>query len=227
MSIVVEKVNADLYRKVELMKEFITSEYYLGYLSPKLDIALLGMDTSESCSVWALLPAHRLPDCRFKIDLDKETITDTDGKVVLGLVLKNYTSMAGCLLEAIRILTTKVAKIENEYLDKDRVYNLRKPGVALGYIRSLCCAKDRYVYCCANAGGYTATMYYPDDDQMLSLNFTLAATGARGITIKAATATGINTWSHTVAETATVNDAGDIDGFIRSCRRTKITLPVF
>lgn len=33
----------ELDRKVELMKEFTSSEYYRGYLSPKLNIALLGM----------------------------------------------------------------------------------------------------------------------------------------------------------------------------------------
>lgn len=224
MSAVIEKVNTELDRKVELMKEFVSSEYYNGYLGPKLGTALLGM-TGDRSHEWILLSGRRPTERRFKIDLTKETISDEDGKVVLGLNIQNYNSLVKCMFDAIGVLTSQAAKVDAEYRDTKQVYELRRPGVALVYVRSLCYAKDRYVYCSANAGGYTATMYYPDDQQLLSLNFTLAATGAKGITVRASTATGINTWSCTVAETATVKDAGNIDRFIRSCKRTKITLP--
>lgn len=224
MTAVIEKVDTELDRKVELMKEFASSDYYQGYLSPKLDIALLGM-TGDRSHEWILLSSRRPTEYRFNIDLSQEAISDKDGKVVLGLNIQNYNSLVKCMFEAVRLLATRAAKVDAEYRDIDQVYELRRPGVALVYIRSLCYAKDRYVYCCNNAGGYTVTLYYPDEQQLLSLNFTLAATGAKGITIHASTATGINTWSCTVGETATVKDAGNIDRFIRSCKRTKITLP--
>lgn len=155
-----------------------------------------------------------------------ETISDNDGKLVLGLNIQNYNSLVKCLFEATRLLASQAAKADAEYRDTDQVYELRSPAGALGYIRSLCYAKDRYVYCCSNAGGYTATLYYPDDQQLLSLNFTLAATSTKSITIKASTATGSSEWSFTVPSSATIEDAGNIDKFLRSCRRTSIKRPV-
>lgn len=217
--------NTELNRKVELMKEFASSEYYQGYLSPKLDIALIGVGGIHSRE-WMLLVGCRPTECRFNIDLSSETISDNDGKVVLGLNIQNYNSLVKCMFEAIRVLASRAAKIDAEYRDTKHVYELRRPGVALGYIRSLCYAKDRYVHCRTNAGGYTATMYYPDDQQLLSLDFTLAVSSTKSITIEVSTATNSSKWSFTVPASATIEDAGNIDKFLRSCRRTSIKRPI-
>ena len=225
MSAVIEKVNTELDRKIELMKEFASSDYYNGYLGPKLGIALLGM-TGDRSHEWILLSGRRPIERRFKIDLKDETITDEDGKVVLGLDIQNYNSLVKCMFEVIGLLASQAAKVDAEYRDTKQVYELRRPGVALVYIRSLCYAKDRYVYCCANAGGYTVTMYYPDDQQMLSLDFTLAITSTKSITIKVSTATGSPVCTFTVPSSATIEDAGNIDKFLRSCRRTSIKRPI-
>lgn len=225
MSAVIEKVNNELDRKVELMKEFAGSEYHQGYLSPKLDIALLGM-TGDRSHEWILLSGRRPTECRFNIDLVAETISDKDGKVVLGLNIQNYNSLVKCLFEAVRLLASRAAKVDAEYRDIDQVYELRRPGVALGYICSLCYAKDRYVYCCNNVGGYTVTLYYPDEQQLLSLNFTLAVSSTKSITIKVSTATGSPVCTFTVPSSATIEDAGNIDKFLHSCRRTSIKRPI-
>lgn len=225
MSAVIEKVNTELDRKVELMKEFASSEYYNGYLGPKLGIALLGM-TGDRSHEWILLSGRRPTERRFKIDLDSETISDEDGKVVLGLNIQNYNSLVKCMFETIGVLTSQAAKVDAEYRDTKQVYELRRPGVALVYIRSLCYAKDRYVYCFANAGGYTVTLYYPDEQQLLSLDFTLAVSSTKSITIKVSTATGSPVCTFTVPSSATIEDAGDIDKFLRSCRRTSIKRPI-
>lgn len=218
-------INVELDRKIELMKEFASSEYYHGYLGPKLDIALLGMTGYRSYE-WILLSGRRPTECWFIIDLLAETISDKDGKVVLGLNIQNYNSLVKCMFEAIGMLVSQAARVDAEYRDTEQVYELRRPGVALGYIRSLCYAKDRYVYCCANAGGYTVTLYYPDDQQLLSLNFTLAITSTKSITIKVSTATGSPVCTFTVPASATIEDAGNIDKFLRSCRRTSIKRPI-
>lgn len=225
MSAVIEKVDTELDRKVELMKEFASSEYYHGYLGPKLAMALLGM-TGDRSHEWILLSGRRPTERRFKIDLRDETITDDDGKVVLGLNIQNYNSLVKCMFEAIGVLTSQAAKVDAEYRDTKQVYELRRPGVALVYIRSLCYAKDRYVYCSANAGGYTVTLYYPDEQQLLSLDFTLAVSSTKSITIKVSTATGSPVCTFTVPSSATIEDAGDIDKFLRSCRRTSIKRPI-
>lgn len=225
MSAVIEKVNTELDRKVELMKEFASSEYYKGYLSPKLGIALLGVDGIHPRE-WILLADRRPTECRFKIDLSSETITDKDGKVVLGLNIQNYNSLVKCMFEAIGVLASQIAKVDAEYRDTKQPYELRRPGVALVYVSSLCYAKDRYVYCCANAGGYTVTLYYPDDQQLLSLDFTLAVSSTKSITIEVSTATNSSKWSFTVPASATIEDAGNIDKFLRSCRRTSIKRPI-
>ena len=225
MSAVIEKVDTELDRKIELMKEFASSDYYNGYLGPKLGIALLGM-TGDRSHEWILLSGRRPTERRFKIDLKDETITDDDGKVVLGLNIQNYNSLVKCMFEAIGVLTSQAAKVDAEYRDTKQVYELRRPGVALVYIRSLCYAKDRYVYCSANAGGYTATLYYPDEQQLLSLDFTLAITSTKSITIRVSTATGSPVCTFTVPMLATIKDAGDIDKFLRSCRRTSIKRPI-
>ena len=225
MSAVIEKVDTELDRKVELMKEFASSEYYHGYLGPKLGIALLGMAGGRSHE-WILLSGRRPTERRFKIDLRDETITDDDGKVVLGLDIQNYNSLVKCMFEAIGALTSLAAKVDAEYRDTKQVYELRRPGVALVYMRSLCSAQDRYVYCSANAGGYTVTLYYPDEQQLLSLNFTLAVSSTKSITIKVSTATGSPVCTFTVPSSATIEDAGNIDKFLRSCRRTSIKRPI-
>ena len=225
MSEVIEKVNTELDRKIELMKEFASSEYYHGYLGPKLAMALLGM-TGDRSHEWILLSGRRPTERRFKIDLKDETISDEDGKVVLGLNILNYNSLVKCMFKAIGVLTSRAAKVDAEYRDTEQVYELRRPGVALVYVRSLCYAKDRYVYCCANTGGYTATMYYPDEQQLLSLNFTLAVSSTKSITIRVSTATGSPVCTFTVPMLATIEDAGDIDKFLRSCRRTSIKRPI-
>ena len=225
MSAVIEKVNTELDRKVELMKEFASSEYYHGYLGPKLAMALLGM-TGDRSHEWILLSGRRPTERRFKIDLKDETISDEDGKVVLGLNIQNYNSLVKCMFEVIGLLASQAAKVDAEYRDTKQVYELRRPGVALVYIRSLCYAKDRYVYCCNNAGGYTVTLYYPDDQQLLSLNFTLGVNSTKSITIRVSTATGSAAWTFTVPMLATIKDAGDIDKFLRSCRRTSIKRPI-
>ena len=217
--------NTELDRKIELMKEFASSDYYNGYLGPKLGIALLGM-TGDRSHEWILLSGRRPTERIFKIDLRDETITDDDGKVVLGLNIQNYNSLVKCMFDAIGLLASQAAKVDAEYRDTKQVYELRRPGVALVYVRSLCYAKDRYVYCCNNAGGYTATMYYPDEQQILSLNFTLAVSSTKSITIKVSTATGSPVCTFTVPSSATIEDAGDIDKFLRSCRRTSIKRPI-
>lgn len=225
MSAVIEKVDTELDRKIELMKDFASSEYYHGYLGPKLGIALLGM-TGDRSHEWILLSGRRPTERRFKIDLNQETISDNDGKIVLGLNIQNYNSLVKCMFEAIGVLTSRAAKVDAEYRDTKQVYELRRPGVALGYIRSLCYAKDRYVYCCNSAGGYTVILYYPDDQQLLSLNFTLAVASTKSITIRVSTATGSSVWTFTVPMLATIKDAGDIDKFLRSYRRTSIKRPI-
>lgn len=218
-------VDTELDRKVELMKEFASSEYYHGYLSPKLGIALLGM-TGDHSHEWILLSGRRPTERRFKIDLNSETITDEGGKVVLGLDIQNYNSLVKCMFEVIGLLASQAAKVDAEYRDTKQVYELRRPAGALGYIRSLCSAQDRYVYCCANAGGYTVTLYYPDEQQILSLNFTLAVSSTKSITIEVSTATNSSRWSFTVPASATIEDAGNIDKFLCSCRRTSIKRPI-